>query len=49
VIPAEMGRRVYRAANRPKQIELFPYGGHVDLFDHGAWEKMQSFLASLDR
>jgi fermentation-respiration switch protein FrsA (DUF1100 family) len=47
VIPVEMGRRVYRAANEPKKIELLPHGGHVDLFDHGGWEKMRAFLASL--
>jgi len=48
VIPVEMGRQVYRAANEPKRIELFPDGAHDDLFDHGAWERTQSFLASLD-
>jgi len=47
VIPVEMGRRVYRAANEPKKIGLFPNGGHVDLFDYGAWEKVRAFLASL--
>lgn len=47
VIPAEMGRRVYRAANEPKRIELFPQGTHDDLFAHGAWEKTQGFLASV--
>jgi len=47
VIPMEMGLRVYRAANEPKRIELFPHGTHDDLFDHGAWNKTQSFLASL--
>jgi hypothetical protein len=49
VIPVEMGLRVYRAANEPKQIELFPHGTHDDLFDHGAWEKTRAFLASLGR
>jgi fermentation-respiration switch protein FrsA (DUF1100 family) len=49
VIPVEMGRRVYRAANEPKRIELFPVGGHNDLFDHGAWEEMRAFLLSLDK
>jgi fermentation-respiration switch protein FrsA (DUF1100 family) len=44
VIPVEMGRRVYRAANEPKRIELFARGAHNDLFDHGAWEKAQAFL-----
>jgi fermentation-respiration switch protein FrsA (DUF1100 family) len=47
VIPVEMGRRVHRAANEPKRIELFPAGGHNDLFDRGAWEEMHSFLLSL--
>ena len=28
VIPVEMGLRVYRAANEPKRIELFPQGTH---------------------
>lgn len=45
VIPVEMGWRVYRAANEPKRIELFPRGAHYDLFDHGAWEKTRAFLA----
>lgn len=49
VIPSEMGLQVFRAANQPKEIEIFPIGGHVDLFDHGAWEKAKGFLASLDR
>ena len=49
VIPVEMGWRVYRAANEPKRIELFPQGNHDDLFHHGAWEKTLAFLASLTR
>ena len=47
VIPVEMGLRVYRAANEPKRIELFPQGTHDDLFDHGAWEKTRAFVDSL--
>ena len=47
VIPVEMGQRVYRAANEPKRIELFPQGTHDDLFDQGAWVKTRAFLASL--
>ncbi len=49
VIPVEMGWRVYRAANEPKRIELFPEGGHDDLFDHGAWERARAFVVSLAR
>jgi hypothetical protein len=41
------GWRVHRAANEPKRIEVFPKGAHCDLFDHGAWESAQAFLASL--
>jgi pimeloyl-ACP methyl ester carboxylesterase len=48
VIPVEMGRRVYRAANQPKRIELFSQGTHDDLFGHGAWEKTRAFVDSLD-
>ena len=47
VIPVEMGRRVFRAANEPKRIEVFPQGTHDDLFGQGAWEKTRSFLGSL--
>ena len=48
IIPVEMGMRLFQAASRPKRIEIFPKGGHVDLFAHGAWEKTKSFIASLD-
>jgi fermentation-respiration switch protein FrsA (DUF1100 family) len=49
VIPVEMGKRNYRAANEPKRIETFPQGAHTDLFDHGAWEKAREFVLSLKR
>jgi uncharacterized protein len=48
VIPVDMGRRVFRAANEPKRLELFPQGTHDDLFGHGAWEKTRDFLALAD-
>ncbi len=47
VIPVEMGKRLYAAANEPKRLELFPEAEHYDLFDHGAWEKVREFLAGL--
>jgi fermentation-respiration switch protein FrsA (DUF1100 family) len=47
VIPVDMGLRVYRAANEPKRIEVFPEGSHDDLFDHGAWEETRTFVESL--
>ena len=49
IVPVVMGRRLYDAAKEPKRIELFPRGGHNDLFDHGAWEKAEAFLDSLNR
>jgi fermentation-respiration switch protein FrsA (DUF1100 family) len=47
IIPVEMGMRLFRAANEPKRLEIFPRGGHVDLFDHEAWEDTKRFLASI--
>ena len=47
VIPLEMGKRNYRAANDPKRMVTFPDGAHTDLFDHGAWETTLEFLRSL--
>jgi uncharacterized protein len=47
VIPVEMGKRNFRAANDPKQIEIFPQAHHNDLFDHGAWDKARDFVRSL--
>lgn len=44
-IPVQMGKRVFDAANEPKKLELFPDAGHSDLFDHGAWERVEAFVA----
>ncbi len=44
VIPANMGKRVYDAANQPKRIEIIPQAAHYDLFAHGAWDKARDFL-----
>ena len=47
VIPVEMGKSLYAAANEPKRIEILPDAGHNDMIDHGAWDKVREFLASL--
>lgn len=47
VIPVEQGKRVFAAANEPKRLELFPEAGHADLFEQGAWEKVESFVDKL--
>lgn len=42
VIPVRMGRALHAAASEPKQLLLFPDGGHVDLDTYGA-------VAAVDR
>jgi len=49
VIPVEMGRRNFAAANEPKEIAVLPGAHHNDLFEHGAWERMRAFLLRLKR
>jgi pimeloyl-ACP methyl ester carboxylesterase len=40
VIPVDMGRAVYTAANAPKQIVTFPGAGHSDHHIHGSTEEV---------
>jgi fermentation-respiration switch protein FrsA (DUF1100 family) len=47
VIPVQMGKDVFAAANEPKKLELFPEAGHADLFEHGAWDKAWAFIEAL--
>jgi len=47
VIPVQMGKDVYAAANEPKKLELFPEANHADLFEHGAWDKAWAFIESV--
>jgi fermentation-respiration switch protein FrsA (DUF1100 family) len=44
VIPVEMGKRLFAAANEPKRLEVLPDADHNDMSDHGAWEKAARFL-----
>lgn len=46
VIPVQMGKDVYAAANEPKKLELFPEADHADLFEHGAWDKVWEFISA---
>ena len=48
VIPLDMARRVFHAANEPKTMTVVPRAGHNDLFENGAWSRVQEFLARLD-
>jgi pimeloyl-ACP methyl ester carboxylesterase len=40
VIPVDMGRAIYMAANAPKQILTFPGAGHSDHHIHGSTEEV---------
>ena len=44
MIPVTQARQVYAAANEPKTLAILRCGDHNDLFDHGAWAKVTSFL-----
>ena len=48
VIPLDMGRRVFQAANQPKTLKVVKRAGHNDLFDLGAWALVSDFLSSLE-
>ncbi len=47
IIPLDLARRVYHAANEPKSMVVVAQAGHNDLFERGAFEKVYGFLESL--
>lgn len=47
VIPLAHGKRVYGVANEPKRLEVVPGAAHNDLFEFGAWSRVQDFLDEL--
>jgi fermentation-respiration switch protein FrsA (DUF1100 family) len=44
VVPVDLGRRLFDAANEPKALREFPAAGHVDLYDHGAERAVIEFV-----
>lgn len=44
LIPVEMGRAVYRAANEPKRIATFPDAGHSDHGLFGSYDAIQAWI-----
>ncbi len=44
VIPSAFGQKLFDLAASPKSIEIFPNGGHSDLYLHGAWGKITEFV-----
>jgi hypothetical protein len=45
IVPLRFGRRLFAAANEPKQVWIASEGGHMDLWDHGADRVVVEFLA----
>src|SRR5262249_52079545 len=44
LIPVNHARAIYAVANEPKTLAILRRGDHNNLFDHGAWSKVTSFL-----
>lgn len=44
VVPVDLGRKLFAAANEPKEAVYFPDGGHLDLPDHGSATKVMEFV-----
>ena len=42
------GRRLFEAANEPKEFITLPSGDHNDLLDRTYYDKLTAFLDSLD-
>lgn len=45
VVPARLGRALYEAASEPRALALYPQAGHEDLYAHGAWQRIATFLS----
>lgn len=44
VVPVRLGKKLYEAANEPKELKLYPTGGHSDLYAFGAGDAVVEFL-----
>lgn len=49
VIPVEMGRAIYAAANAPKEIATFPRADHSDHHLYGSYDEMFRWIDALMR
>lgn len=43
-IPLQSAKKLFEAANQPKQMETYQNGQHNDLYTHGAWQDILKFL-----
>lgn len=44
VVPIRLGKKLFAAANEPKEFKLYPTGGHSDLYAFGAGDAVLEFL-----
>jgi fermentation-respiration switch protein FrsA (DUF1100 family) len=47
LIPVEFGRRLFAAANQPKELEIVPGFGHDVLFEETTWAREVEFFARM--
>jgi fermentation-respiration switch protein FrsA (DUF1100 family) len=47
IVPVEMGRELYEAANEPKEIKTLPGAGHADHNDFGSFEIINRWINRL--
>jgi len=47
IIPTRFGRRLFQAANQPKEAHFLAGAGHNDMFEHGLTDLELDFLARL--
>jgi uncharacterized protein len=47
IVPVEMGRRLFEAANEPKEIKTLPGAGHADHNDFGSFEIINRWIDRL--
>ena len=47
IVPYQFGRRLFEAANEPKQFITIPGGDHNDLRDRAYYEKVRAFVEGL--
>jgi pimeloyl-ACP methyl ester carboxylesterase len=47
IIPVEMGKAVYAAANAPKEIATFPRAGHSDHHVYGSYDELFRWIDAL--
>jgi hypothetical protein len=47
IVPVDLGRRLFEAANEPKALHVFPEPGHVDLYDYGAERAVIEFVEKM--